>query len=161
MPLKTRRLNFRPTPLLGCRGCSRGRECGQVAPGVVSVRGVELLGPGVLCLRASCPLVRPVPGGRGRCGFERADLCCDRFRYGRGRVCMLGWSFCRGVSLLSGIRGVLDWGLVVLLRGRRGAGLYRRESFSFVGLGFQSEHHLIIVKVLQQSEHYHRYFTKV
>ena len=59
MPLKTSGLNFRPTPLLGCRGCSRGRECGQVALGVVSVRGVEFLGPGVLCLRARCPLLRP------------------------------------------------------------------------------------------------------
>ena len=63
---------------------------------------------------------------------------------------MLGWSFCRDVSLLSGIRGVLGWGLVVLLSGRRGAGLYRRESLLFVFLGFQSEHHLIVVDVLQQ-----------
>ena len=63
---------------------------------------------------------------------------------------MLGCSFCRGVFLQFGVHGVLDGRFVVLLHGRRGAGLHYRESFSFVILGFQAEHHLIIVKVLQQ-----------
>ena len=114
MPL---RRNFRPTPLLGCRGCSRGQGCVQGGPGVVSVTGSSTVGGVFTCSGG------PSTGA---------------------------WSFYRGVSLLSGIRGVLDWGLVVLLCGRRGAGLYRRESFLFICLGFQSKHHLIIVKVLQQ-----------
>ena len=40
--------NFRATPLLRCQECSQGRGCGQVAPVVVLVMGVELLMSGVL-----------------------------------------------------------------------------------------------------------------
>ena len=47
------RRNFRPTPLLGCRGCSQGQGCVQGGPGVVSVRVVEWLGTGVVCLRVN------------------------------------------------------------------------------------------------------------